>query len=92
MHKTDAIAPPHLQWTMGKTAATIRFVKDAEGTIDKNEFLGERERTQLRSRIAALKSGDKADDFETVDSWLAAQRPPPLKGGFSLKKSVRADG
>lgn len=68
---TGAVPPPECEWQMGKTVASIDFVRDAEAVID-----------DLRKKIDAIKTGEVVlygdltvrPFFES--DWNKAQKEP----------------
>ncbi len=71
---TGALPPPGLEWQEGKTAATIRFVNEAEAALDRADLTDD-EKYILRHTIEFMKRGDEAlTDWETVDDWLERLR------------------
>lgn len=70
-----ASPPADKAWQLGKTAATIRFVDDAERALAGGTEMEEREKHVLRTLMQALKDGDAVlQDPETVDDWLERLR------------------
>ena len=68
-----ALAPPGMEWQIGKTAASIRFVQDAEAAIEGGEF-EPFENAALQAEIDAIKRGDHAlSDWLSVDEFLATR-------------------
>jgi hypothetical protein len=59
-------------WQLGKTDATVTFVKEAEARLKaRTSELTETEAYQLSAKIDRLKDGDESlDDSDTVDDWL----------------------
>ncbi len=67
--KLGAMSPPNSEWEIGKTAATISFVKEAE------KFLLTAPRVSpvkaLEAYTARLKSGQEIlTEFKTVEEFL----------------------
>jgi hypothetical protein len=70
-HGFGANPPPSLAWQIGKTAATIRFVLDAEDAMVRRPDLSNFEVYQLFRLTKRLKRGEESlTAFETVDEWL----------------------
>jgi hypothetical protein len=60
---------------IGKTAATVKFVRDAEAVVAAGSDLTETETYQLGAKIERLKDGSESlEEFETVDDWLERLR------------------
>jgi hypothetical protein len=55
-----AMPPPDLAWQMGKTAGSIRFVKEAERMLaDPGAPLSAKQREALAERVKLLKDGQQ---------------------------------
>lgn len=83
---TGALPPPEMAWVMGKTAASILFVRDAEdllavaGTSVTGGPLSERDIELLRNAIAAVKAGRLEFKEETTAcKWLARIKKPGIR-------------
>ena len=62
-----ALSPPGFEWEMGKTAATIRFVREAVAYMaDKPKVSPIR---MLEQYVERLKSGE-----EVLDKWLTVEQ------------------
>lgn len=69
--KFDALPPPGVEWQIGKTAASISFVNDAERYIAKRSNLLD-EIKQLKKAIQEIKKGKRVlDQRLTVEDFLA---------------------
>lgn len=67
--------PPEHAWQIGKTAATIRFVHDANAFIEYGGPLSPQESRLLHATIERMKNGQEVlNDFETVEQWLERLR------------------
>ncbi|HTK60328.1 MAG TPA: hypothetical protein VL283_03960 [Candidatus Baltobacteraceae bacterium] len=59
----------------GKTAATVKFVRDAEAVIASMTDITEGEAYTLRTTVEMMKEGQTSlEEFETVDEWLERLR------------------
>lgn len=63
---TGALPPPGLEWQAGKTAASIRFVREASCYIETSSNQGEI--TRLQQAIDSIKNGTLV-----MTEWLTAQ-------------------
>ncbi len=61
---TGALPPDDFAWQIGKTAGSLRFVRDAERYL---EGATEEERKKLRKAIARVKAGDLDATFLTIE-------------------------
>jgi hypothetical protein len=53
------VRPPEGQeWQIGKTAATIQFVRQGEEVLSRDNHLSQTDKVRLKNRIQALKKGD----------------------------------
>lgn len=74
MSSFGANPPPGMEWRIGKTAATIVFVQEAEIAL-LNLELTSAEAYQLQAKIDRMKSGDESlDEEQAVDDWLERLR------------------
>jgi len=74
MGSFGANPPPGMAWQIGKTAATIRFVNEAEASF-LNRDMTPTELYQLKAMIDRLKDGTEGlEDWDTVDTWLERLR------------------
>ncbi len=63
-----ACPPEGFEWQLGKTAATIRFVGEAESKLS---TLDESLRFKLMNHVRKLKTGEeKFTKFTTIDEFL----------------------
>lgn len=62
--------PPDLAWQVGKTAASIRFVNDAQAWIAAR-FGAEADRKKLQEAIAEVKEGSRViEDWTEPEEFL----------------------
>lgn len=67
--------PPVLAWQVGKTAATIKFVKEAEVEMYRRPDMTNGEGYLLLKYVERLKGGEESlTDWQTVDDWLERLR------------------
>lgn len=67
----SSFPPPGQEWMEGKTAATVRFVMQAEAALEARAA----EDAKLRAAVARMKSGEESlTEFENVDDWLERLR------------------
>ena len=77
---TGALPPPRMEWQIGKSAASISFVRDAEHflatmPIAKFSFDIEQQHEALRQYISLVRAGQVVpSDWLTVEQFLA--NPP----------------
>jgi hypothetical protein len=70
-----ALPPPEFAWQMGKTVATLDFVREAEQALATRTDLDDGERYQLQAAIDRMKEGsEEPRDDDTVDAWLERLR------------------
>jgi len=74
--KFGALPPPGAQWEIGKTAASISFVNDAERYIAYCDNAVEIER--LKKAVEEVKEGRRV-----LNQWLTAEEFLAREGGFS---------
>lgn len=66
-----ALPPPELEWQIGKTVATIDFVRAAEAAFLTRTGMAEREARLLRAYVDRLKSGQLVlNEAMTLDGWI----------------------
>lgn len=71
----SSFPPTGKEWMEGKTAATVRFVEEAEAALETRADLDEGEVYQLQTHVEMLKEGQTAlVEFETLDDWLERLR------------------
>jgi hypothetical protein len=71
MKKYGAIPPASAQWQIGKTAASISFVQEAERYI--GSCKNRKETARLKKEIRAIKNGTRVlNDWMTVEQFLAS--------------------
>ena len=64
--KYGALPPDHLKWQIGKTAASIAFVEEAEGELIHSE-ISDKDREIINRLILDIKTGQLIlDNFQTV--------------------------
>jgi|GEM_PF-3760362 len=69
-----ALPPPDLAWQMGKTVATLDFVREAEQALAGTDIEPD-EKYKLEAKIGRLKDGSESlEDDETVTVWLERLR------------------
>ena len=74
-NRFGAMPPPGLEWQIGKTAAAIDFVNEAESAFLTRTDLTEREAQALRTYVRMLKDGHASlNERETLDGWLERLR------------------
>ena len=72
--KYGAQPPPELAWQIGKTVATLDFVREAEQALAGTELEPD-ETYKLEAKIERLKDGSESlEDDETLDVWLERLR------------------
>jgi len=74
--KFGALPPPGAQWEIGKTAASISFVNDAERYIANCSNADQADR--LKKAVQEVKEGTKV-----LDQWLTAEEFLAREGGAS---------
>lgn len=75
MSPSGANPPPGQEWQTGKTAATIKFVLEAEVEMYRRPDMTNGEGYVLLQLVERLKSGEESlDEEETVDQWLERLR------------------
>ena len=67
----SSFPPPGQEWMEGKTAATVRFVLQAEAALAARAAEDEK----LKATIERMKRGEESLlEFETVEGWLERLR------------------
>lgn len=67
---TGALPPPNMAWQMGKTAASIRFVGDAQRYLESCQ--DEEQRQRLEEAIDKVRKGELVmDNWTTPKQFLA---------------------
>ena len=75
MSSSGANPPPGQEWQIGKTAATIKFVLEAEVEMVRRPDMTNGEGYTLLMLVERLKSGEESlDEEESVDTWLERLR------------------
>lgn len=73
-HAFGALPPPELAWQMGKTVATLDFVREAELALAGTDLEAD-EKYKLEAKIDRLKDGsENLEDDETLAVWLERLR------------------
>jgi hypothetical protein len=72
---TGANPPPGVEWQLGKTAASIRFVNDAENFIASGNA-SEDDIQLLREAVSAVRSGERVlTQWVNVETFLVSGFP-----------------
>jgi len=75
MSSFGAKPPAGQEWQIGKTAATIKFVLEAEVEMYQRPDMTNGEGYTLLMLVERLKNGEESlEEFETVDEWLERLR------------------
>ncbi len=69
----NAKPPDEHKWESGKTAATVRFVRQAEDLLQRQTALDAPTRKKLKDKIKKLKEGHEVlTEWLTVEDFLSA--------------------
>jgi hypothetical protein len=93
-----ALQDPKVHWQIGKSAAVIMFVKEAQDALLERTDLTDTERQRLTTTVQQLKNGTASiDKHETIDEWLERTfinvlpgfgASPPPGAGWQIGKTA----